>query len=34
MKFVFEIRIRPGHTVEEYAAAWSRASVLSAIYVQ
>jgi heme-degrading monooxygenase HmoA len=28
MKFVFEIRIRPGHTVEEYAAAWSRASAL------
>ena len=28
MKFVFAIRIKPGHTVEEYAAAWSRASAL------
>jgi hypothetical protein len=28
MKFVFEIRIKPGHTVEEYAAAWSRGSVV------
>jgi hypothetical protein len=28
MKFVFEIRIKPGHTVEEYAAAWSRGSAV------
>jgi hypothetical protein len=28
MKFVFEIRIKPGHTAEEYAAAWSRASAI------
>ena len=26
MKFVFEVRIKPGHTVEEYAASWLRAS--------
>jgi quinol monooxygenase YgiN len=22
MKYVFEVRIRPGHTAEQYAAAW------------
>jgi len=26
MKFIFRIRVRPGHTAEEYAAAWVRAS--------
>jgi heme-degrading monooxygenase HmoA len=26
MIFVFEIRIRPGHSAEEYAEAWVRAS--------
>jgi len=26
MKFIFEVRIKPGHSVEEYAAAWVRAS--------
>lgn len=26
MIFVFEVRIRPGHSVEEYADAWVRAS--------
>jgi heme-degrading monooxygenase HmoA len=26
MIFVFEVRIRPGHTAEEYAEAWVRAS--------
>lgn len=26
MKFVFEVRIRPGHTAEQYADAWIRAS--------
>jgi heme-degrading monooxygenase HmoA len=26
MKFIFEVRIKPGHTVEEYAASWVRAS--------
>jgi len=24
--FIFEVRIRPGHTVEQYADAWLRAS--------
>jgi hypothetical protein len=28
MKFVFAIRIKPGHTVEEYAAVWSRGSTI------
>ena len=28
MKFIFEIRIKAGHTVEEYVAAWSRASAI------
>lgn len=26
MKYIFEVRIRPGHTAEEYADAWVRAS--------
>lgn len=26
MKYLFEVRIRPGHTAEEYAEAWVRAS--------
>ncbi|MBN1238943.1 MAG: antibiotic biosynthesis monooxygenase [Gammaproteobacteria bacterium] len=26
MKFVFEVRIRPGHTAEQYADAWVRVS--------
>jgi quinol monooxygenase YgiN len=26
MKFIFEVRLKPGRTVEEYAAAWLRAS--------
>lgn len=26
MRFVFEVRIRPGHTAEQYADAWVRAS--------
>jgi len=26
MKYLFEVRIRPGHTAEEYADAWVRAS--------
>lgn len=26
MKFLFEVRIREGHTAEEYAEAWVRAS--------
>lgn len=26
MKFIFEVTLKPGHTVEEYAAAWVRAS--------
>lgn len=26
MFFVFEVRMKPGYTVEEYAAAWMRAS--------
>ncbi|MET0985254.1 MAG: antibiotic biosynthesis monooxygenase family protein [Steroidobacteraceae bacterium] len=28
MKFIFEVRIKPGHTAEEYADAWVRASKL------
>jgi quinol monooxygenase YgiN len=28
MKFVFEVRIKPGHTAEQYAAAWVRVSEL------
>ncbi|MDV3504955.1 antibiotic biosynthesis monooxygenase family protein [Marinobacter sp. M-5] len=28
MKFIFEVRIREGHTAEEYADAWVRASEL------
>ncbi|HRP74235.1 MAG TPA: antibiotic biosynthesis monooxygenase [Rhodocyclaceae bacterium] len=26
MKFIFEVRMKPGYTVEEYAAAWVSAS--------
>jgi len=26
MKFIFEVRMKPGYTVEEYAAAWISAS--------
>ena len=26
MKFIFEVRMKPGYTVEEYAAAWIEAS--------
>lgn len=26
MKYLFEVHIRPGHTAEEYAEAWVRAS--------
>lgn len=26
MKFIFRIRIKPGHAAEDYAAAWVRAS--------
>jgi len=26
MKFIFEVRLKPGRTVEEYAASWVRAS--------
>ena len=26
MKFIFEVRVKPGYTVEEYAEAWVRAS--------
>lgn len=26
MKFIFEVRMKPGYTVEEYAEAWIRAS--------
>ena len=26
MKFIFRVRIKPGHTAEEYAAAWIKAS--------
>ena len=28
MKFVFEVHIKPGHTAEQYAAAWLRVSEL------
>ncbi|MEO8431474.1 MAG: antibiotic biosynthesis monooxygenase [Acidobacteriota bacterium] len=28
MKFIFEIRIKSGHTVDEYVAAWSRGSAI------
>ncbi|MET0658632.1 MAG: antibiotic biosynthesis monooxygenase family protein [Steroidobacteraceae bacterium] len=28
MKFIFEVRIKPGHAAEEYADAWVRASEL------
>lgn len=28
MKYIFEVQIRPGHTAEEYADAWVRASQL------
>ena len=26
MKFIFEVRMKPGYTVDEYADAWVRAS--------
>ena len=26
MKYIFEVKIKPGHTAEEYAAAWKRGS--------
>jgi hypothetical protein len=26
MRFIFEVRIKPGHTAEQYAAAWVRVS--------
>jgi heme-degrading monooxygenase HmoA len=26
MKFIFEVRIKPGHSAEQYAAAWVRVS--------
>ena len=26
MKFIFEVKMKPGYTVEEYAAAWEEAS--------
>jgi len=26
MKFIFRVRVKPGHTAEEYAASWVRAS--------
>lgn len=26
MKFIFEVRVKPGYSVEEYAEAWMRAS--------
>ena len=26
MKFIFQVHLRPGHTIEEYAHAWIRAS--------
>lgn len=26
MKYIFEVRIKPGHTAEQYAAAWVRIS--------
>jgi len=28
MKFIFEARLRPGHTIEEYAASWQRVSAI------
>lgn len=28
MRFVFRIRVRPGHTVEEYVEAWEQASAV------
>jgi heme-degrading monooxygenase HmoA len=28
MKFIFEVHIKPGHTAEQYAAAWLRVSEL------
>lgn len=28
MKFIFEVRIKPGHTAEQYADAWVRVSEL------
>lgn len=28
MKFIFEVRVKPGYSVEEYAAAWMRASAV------
>ena len=28
MKYIFEVRIKPGHAAEEYADAWVRASTL------
>ena len=28
MKFIFEVRMKPGYTVEEYAEAWLRASAI------
>ncbi|GIK84992.1 MAG: hypothetical protein BroJett026_04730 [Betaproteobacteria bacterium] len=28
MKFIFEVRVKPGYTVEEYAAAWIEASTI------
>jgi heme-degrading monooxygenase HmoA len=26
MKFIFEVRLKPGHTIDEYADSWVRAS--------
>ena len=28
MKFIFEVKMKPGYTVEEYAAAWVEASAI------
>ena len=28
MKFIFRVRVKPGHTAEEYAAAWVEASAI------
>jgi len=28
MKYIFEVRMRPGYTVEQYAAAWLQASAI------
>jgi heme-degrading monooxygenase HmoA len=28
MKFIFEVRLKPGHSVAEYAAAWEHASTI------